>query len=85
MTQIFHIITHLRLQTYVTQALQQVEWRWYATIQLMTQLAACLGCWGYALSDLICVSVSISMKGLVVGVVSMQRLDDKRLVSVRVR
>lgn len=78
-------ITHIRLQTFVTQALQQVEWRWYATIQLMTQLAACLGCWGYALSDLIFVSVSIAMKGFVVGVVSMQRLDDKRLVSVQAR
>ena len=66
-----------------TQALQRVEWRWHAMIQFVMQLAAALACWNYAYSWLIIFWVSVVTKGIVVGVVSMQRLDDQRLVSIR--
>lgn len=62
------------------QALQQVEWRWHAMIQLTTQLGAALSWWGRGQVGDWYLLASVGLKALVVGVVSMQRLDDKRLV-----
>lgn len=61
--------------------LQQVEWRWHALIQLATQLAATLACWDSESMGFVYVWLSMGMKALVIGVVNMQRLDDKRVVS----
>lgn len=49
-------------------------------IQLGTQMAAALSCWDKGTPGLY-LWLSIAMKALVVGVVSMQRLDDRRLAS----
>lgn len=50
-------------------------------IQLSTQLAAALSWWGKGQMGVWLMLVSLGTKLLVVGIVSMQRLDDKRLVS----
>lgn len=65
------------------QVLQQVEWCWHAMIQLSTQLAAALSWWDRGEVGYWYLLASVGMKALVVGVVSMQRLDDRRLVSER--
>lgn len=66
--------------TSIQQALQQVEWCWLATVQLVTQLAAALAYWGEGPAGSI-LWLSLTVKALVVGVVYMQRLDDRRIVS----
>lgn len=55
---------------------------WHAMLQLVTQLATALALWGdgAAGNEL---WLSAGMKVLVVGVVSMERLDDKRMVSLQ--
>lgn len=65
------------------QALQEVEWRWHAMIQLATQLAAALSWWDRGQVGHWYLLATVGMKALVVGIVSMQRLDDKRLVRVQ--
>lgn len=64
----------------LSQALQQLEWRWHALLQLSTQLAAALWWWGKGQVGYWYLLASVGMKALVVGIVSMQRLDDTRLV-----
>lgn len=78
----FHKARHLidTLANRNFQALQQVEWRWHAMIQLATQLAAALSWWGKGQVGHWYLLASVGLKALVVGVVSMHRLDDKRLV-----
>ena len=49
-------------------------------IQMATQMAAALSCWDKGSLGLY-LWLSVALKALVVGVVSMQRLDDRRLVS----
>lgn len=49
-------------------------------IQLATQLAATLSWWGKGQVGHWYLLASVGLKALVVGVVSMHRLDDKRLV-----
>lgn len=49
-------------------------------IQLATQLAAALSWWGRGQVGHWYLLATVGMKALVVGIVSMQRLDDKRLV-----
>lgn len=49
-------------------------------MQLGTQLAAILACWGGVSKGFSYLWLSVAMKALAVGVVSMQRLDDARLV-----
>eukprot|EP00903_Cladosiphon_okamuranus_P022077 g20303.t2 len=65
------------------QALQEVEWRWHAMIQLATQLAAALSWWGRGQVGHWFLLASVGLKALVVGIVSMQRLDDKWLTRYR--
>ena len=49
-------------------------------IQMGTQMAAALSCWDKGPLG-VYLWLSVGLKALVVGVVSMQRLDDRRLVS----
>lgn len=62
------------------QALQEVEWGWHAMIQLATQLAAALLWWDRGQVGHWYLLASVGLKAIVVGIVSMQRLDDKRMV-----
>ncbi|CAM9270584.1 unnamed protein product [Hapterophycus canaliculatus] len=79
------ICFHHSCESDLFQALQHLEWRWHALLQLSTQLTAALWWWGKGQVGHWYLLASVGMKALVVGIVSMQRLDDTRLTRDRNR
>ncbi|CAM9121074.1 unnamed protein product, partial [Scytosiphon promiscuus] len=79
------ICFHHSCESDLFQALQHIEWRWHPLLQLSTQLAAALWWWGKGQMGYWYLWASVGMKALVVGIVSMQRLDDTRLTRDRGR